>query len=122
MNESKHRCVLTLRVSSKQQRDEGFSLPAQEAIGRSYAERNDLEITKVYSIAETASKPAKRKLFNEMMAYIEEHDVKVLIVEKVDRLVRSLQDTVRMNTWLDEDPERQIHSIKDSLVLHKHSR
>ncbi len=57
-----------------------------------------------------------------MMEYIRTQRVKILVVEKVDRLVRSFKDTVLIDEWLEEDGERQVHFVKDSLVLHRGSR
>lgn len=114
--------VLMARVSSREQRDEGFSLPAQERLLQEYAKRQDLRVVKVFLIAETASKPVQRRLFGTMMEFIRERGVTSLVVEKVDRLVRSFKDTVLIDDWLEADEARRLHCVKDSLVLHKHSR
>jgi len=48
--------------------------------------------------------------------------IKILICEKVDRFTRNFKDAVMIDDWLDEDEERQVHMVKDSLVLRKNSR
>ena len=40
------------RVSSKDQEDTGYSLPAQEKLLRDYADRNGFELVKVFAIQE----------------------------------------------------------------------
>ncbi len=122
--ESRRKAVILARVSTKEQEEDGFSLPAQEKIMKDYAKRSDLnlDVVKPFSIAESASKTKQRKIFNEMMVFVNESNIKVLIVEKVDRLTRSFKDMVMIDEWLEEDEERQIHLVKDGLVLHKNAR
>ena len=45
-----------------------------------------------------------------------------LVIEKVDRHVRNLHDAVETHDWLISDENKQVHFVKDSLVLHKNSR
>jgi site-specific DNA recombinase len=56
------------------------------------------------------------------MKFIEDNNVKHLIVEKVDRHVRNLHDAVETNDWLMADEAKRVHFVKDSLVMHKNSR
>jgi site-specific DNA recombinase len=112
-------CVIYCRVSSKEQEETGYSLPSQEKLLREYAERrNHFTVFQVFSVAESASGTKQRKVFAEMMAFISKHDIKNLVVEKVDRLTRNLKEAVFANDWLDEDKERKIHFVKNNLVLH----
>jgi site-specific DNA recombinase len=113
--------VILARVSSKEQQ-EGYSLSAQERLLQDYCNRGGLEGKKVFRIAETASKSKQRLVFAGMMLHIEKNSIKVLIVEKVDRLVRNFKDTVMIDDWLEADEARQVHFVKDSLILHKNSR
>src|SRR5437868_2705487 len=81
--------VLYARVSSKEQAEEGFSIPAQRHLLRTYAEREHLQIVIEFSDDETA-KAAGRTGFGHMLTFFCEHpDVRHLIVEKVDRLTRN---------------------------------
>jgi site-specific DNA recombinase len=114
--------VLIARVSSKGQEEEGFSLEAQVKILTNYCGSSNLRIGKVYKIAESASKSEQRKIFKKAMEYVAQHDVKHLVVEKVDRHVRNLHDAVDTHDWLMADEERRVHFVKDSLVMHKNSR
>lgn len=114
--------VILNRVSSKDQEYEGYSLPAQEKLLKEYAEKQNLKVFKVYTIAEKASKSEQRHIFHEMMELVTKQGIKILVFEKVDRAVRNFKDTVLIDDWLEEDTERKVHFVKDGLVLHKNSR
>lgn len=109
------------RVSSKDQED-GYSLQSQDKLIKTYSENLNLRLVKVFKIAETASKAKQRRIFREAMKFVSNHNVKNLIVEKVDRHARNFHDAVETDEWLQADETRKIHFIKDSLVLHKNSR
>lgn len=51
-----------------------------------------------------------------------DHEVRNLIVEKVDRHARNFYDAVETDEWLQANETRKIHFIKDGLALHKNSR
>src|SRR3989344_7420284 len=57
-----------------------------------------------------------------MMQYVQKQGLKIIICEKVDRLTRSFKDAVMIDEWLEDDEERQVHLVKDSLIMHKNSR
>lgn len=114
--------VILARVSSKRQEEEGYSLPAQKKLLRNYALDRGLNPIKDFEIAETASKTEQRKIFKEAMKFIETHRVKHLVIEKVDRHVRNLHDAVETHDWLMADEAKNVHFVKDSLVLNKNSK
>ena len=107
----KTKAVIYARVSSKEQEETGYSLPAQEKLLTEHALRKDLEVVKVFSIAESASGSKQRKIFAEMFEFIQKKNIPVLLCEKVDRLTRNLKEALIANDWLDADPERQIHFV-----------
>lgn len=109
------------RVSSKDQED-GYSLESQDKLINTYADNHRLRLLRVFKIAETASKAKQRRIFRDAMKFIAKHEVKNLIVEKVDRHARNFYDAVETDEWLQSDEARKIHFIKDGLVLHKNSR
>ncbi|MEV4560631.1 recombinase family protein [Kitasatospora sp. NPDC049285] len=110
-----------MRVSSKEQEQEGYSLEAQERYLRDYCERAGLKVVKVFFISESASKAVQRKTFNEAMAYLKKQNILHFVCEKVDRLLRNLTDAVMVEAWLETDERRRLHCPKNSLVLHKNS-
>src|SRR3989338_104903 len=114
--------VIYARVSSKEQEETGYSLPAQEKFLKDYAEKKNLHAVRVFSVSESASGKKLREVFSQMMEYTKKGGVKIIICEKADRLTRNFKDAVMIDEWLNEDEGRQIHIVKDSLVLHKNSR
>ena len=114
--------VILARVSSREQEAEGYSLPAQIKLQTEYCGRKGLSIKKTFSIAESASGKRQREVFDQMMTYIDHHQVKHFVVEKVDRLTRNFKDAVMIDDWLEADEERRVHLVKDSLIMHKNSR
>src|SRR5258708_7175595 len=116
--------VLFCRVSSREQEVDGYSLPAQEKLLKDYAFKlkyNSREV-KIFSISESASGRKQRQIFSEMLEYIQKRMVNVIICEKVDRLTRNLKDAVDINDWLNTNPERHVHFVKEGVVLDKDSK
>ena len=113
--------ITLARVSSKEQEEEGYSVDAQTNFLEKYCESKQLRVVKRFKIAETASKPEMRKEFQELLKYLYEHDIKNLVVEKVDRLTRNSKSAITVDDWLDEDAERMLHLPKNGLILHKNS-
>lgn len=116
------KAVIYARVSSREQEETGYSLPAQEKLLRDYAERQGLKVTKTFSVAESASGAKQRQVFAEMMDYMSREQVPHLLCEKVDRLTRNLKEAVVANDWVEADPGRKIHFVKQSLVIHKNAK
>lgn len=122
MNNKKIKCVLYCRVSSKEQEETGYSLPSQEKLLVEYANRKEFDPIKVFSVAESASGAKQRKTFGEMMEYMKKKNISILLCEKVDRLTRNLKEAVVANDWIEVDSERQIHFVKQNLVIHKNAK
>ena len=121
---SKTRAVIYCRVSSKEQENEGYSLPAQEKFLKEYAQReeNDYKIAEVFQMSESAGGKVTRKIFQEMMEYIHKHDISVVIVETTDRLTRNFADVPVIDAWILANEEHQIHLAKEGCILHKNSK
>lgn len=116
------KAVILARVSSKSQEDEGYSLDSQVKLLQSYCASKSLLVAKTYKITESASKTSQRRIFKDAMKFIEDNEIKHLIIEKVDRHVRNLNDAVETHDWLMADENKQVHFVKDSLIMHKNSR
>ena len=108
--------VAYARVSSKKQEDEGYSIPAQIKLLNSYAEKNNIELVKIFTESETA-KRAGRKAFNEMLLFIKEKNINTILVEKTDRLYRNFKDYVTL-----DDYELEVHLVKEGTILSKNSK
>lgn len=113
--------LIYARVSTKEQEESGYSLPAQKKILQEYCEKKDLNPLRIFSVAESASGKQERLIFKEMLEHARKKKIKNLVFEKVDRAARNFKEAVALNEWLEEDDERKIHSVKDSLVMHKGS-
>jgi site-specific DNA recombinase len=116
------KAVILARVSSKSQEDEGYSLDSQVKLLQAYCHGKGMTVAYTFKITESASKASQRRTFKEAMKYIEDNGIKHLIIEKVDRHVRNLHDAVETHDWLIADEDKQVHFVKDSLVMHKNSR
>ncbi len=93
----KIKAVLYARVSSTNQEKDGFSIPAQLELLRTYAGKHDIEIVREFKEAETA-KQAGRHQFNEMLKFLQKNkDVKTILCEKTDRLYRNFKDYVNLD-------------------------
>jgi len=114
--------VLFARVSSREQEETGYSLPSQEKLLKEYAERKNFKIAKNFSISESASGKYQRKSFDDMLDHIKKNNVKIIVCEKVDRLTRNLRDAVLINEWINGNPEREVHFVKENCILSKDSK
>src|ERR1700755_1341244 len=109
--------VVYARVSSKEQEKEGFSIPAQLKSLKEYATVQGFMVAREYVDVETA-KQSGRAAFGEMVAYLRAHSsVRVLLVEKTERLYRNLKDWVTV-----DELEVEIHFPKEGVVLSRDSR
>lgn len=110
------KAVAYARVSSKEQDNEGFSIPAQQKLLRNYAASEGLNIVQEFVDVETA-KVAGRTNFVAMVRYLKAHpDVRAILVEKTDRLYRNIKDWVTLSE-LDVD----LHFPKEGEVLSRGS-
>lgn len=121
-NQTQKTCIIIARVSSKDQEQEGYSLPSQVKFLTEYSERQGFKIKEVFHISETASKKEQRKKFNKALKFAITNGIDNLVFEKVDRVTRNLHSSVDIYDWLAADEQRQVHCVKDSLILHKFSK
>jgi site-specific DNA recombinase len=109
--------VVYARVSSKDQEREGFSIPAQLDLLRSYAAGRQLKIAEEFVDVETA-KQAGRAAFGQMVTFARKHAGRLIVlVEKTDRLYRNLRDWVTI-----DELDAEIHLVKENVVLSPESR
>jgi site-specific DNA recombinase len=112
-----NKAVLYARVSSKEQEREGYSIPAQCKLLRSYARRHDYQIVHEFIDVETA-KQSGRTHFTEMIRFLEEHpQVRILLCEKTDRLYRNFKDYVTI-----DELDVTLIFVKEGSVLNRSSR
>jgi DNA invertase Pin-like site-specific DNA recombinase len=122
MNQPNKKCVNYCRVSSREQEETGYSLDSQKKLLHDYSVNKGLKIEKLFSVSESASGHKQREVFEEMLEKLKKGRIKVIVCEKVDRLTRNLRDAVRINEWINEDPEREVHFAKENWVLTRDSK
>ena len=114
---ARKQAVIYARVSSKEQEKEGFSIPAQLKLLKEYAAAQSFAVVQEYVDVETA-KQTGRTAFGEMVAYLKAHpSIRVMLVEKTDRLYRNLKDWVTV-----DELDVEIHFPKEGVVLSRESR
>lgn len=118
----KSRAVILARVSSKSQEDEGYSLDSQVKLLTGYCANKGFIVDKIFKIAETASKEQSRRIFKELLTYMNKNAIYHLAVEKTDRLTRNMKDAVAIDDWLSRDADRMLHLVKENIQLHKESK
>ena len=116
-NTQRAKAISYARVSSKEQEKEGFSIPAQQKLLQGYAENHGFHIVQEFVDVETA-KQSGRTNFEEMLRFLKSHaSVRVVLVEKTDRLYRNLKDWVQL-----DDLDIEIHLVKEGVILSRDSR
>lgn len=93
MNNIKQRAAIYCRVSTAEQVD-GFSLSEQERICKEYCERMNYKVVGVFVDGGKSGKNLDRYEFKKMFECIENDEIDVIIVYKLDRLSRKLRDVV----------------------------
>ena len=116
-NSTVTKAVVLARVSSKEQED-GHSLEAQLSNLESYAQRENIEIIKVFRIFESSTKNYRPE-FEQMIAFIKGQKQRIgLIVDCVDRLQRSFVHTPILD-FLIRKYKPEIHFVRERNVLNK---
>ena len=111
------KAVIYARVSSNDQEQTGFSIPAQLQMLRDHANKAGLEVVEEFLEVESASK-AGRKEFSRMVQLItNDNSITEILVEKTDRLYRNFKDHVMI-----DDLGINIQFVNDGRVIGKDSK
>lgn len=96
--------VAYLRVSTKEQEDEGYSLDNQELSAKEYAEKNNLKIEKTWKCSESGWIKKERKYFEEMLDYVhnKKRNIKHIIFYSSDRASRNMSDYIKIEQLREE--------------------
>jgi DNA invertase Pin-like site-specific DNA recombinase len=114
---TKRKSVAYVRVSSKEQEREGFSIQAQKRLLREYAKKNDISIQKMFTDVETAKRTG-RPSFKQMLEFLKDNpDCGIVLVEKTDRLYRNFRDCVTL-----DDLKVELHFVKENSIISENSR
>ncbi len=115
-----NQALLYLRVSSREQEKEGFSLDAQEKLGIDYALRKGLKIAKVYKVSESAWRE-ERTAFNLMIDYAKRHsEIGHIIFDVTDRMTRNDFDKLKIYTLIKEHG-KTVHFSRSNKIIDRNS-
>lgn len=111
LNRDQYGAVSYIRVSSQEQKNDGYSLDAQEKLVADYGRRIPNSLAENFHDVETA-KRAGRKGFSAMLEFLEANpNIRHVVVEKIDRLFRNWDDffaILRFRVW--------IHAVKEGEI------
>ena len=102
MNEEKKVAGIYKRVSTLDQKREGFSLPEQDEKLREFCKFKGYEIYKVYEDAGISAKNDKRPAYQEMIQDIKDKKINVIVAFKLDRLTRSVYDIEKLMKFVND--------------------
>ena len=114
------KAIILARVSTKEQEEQGSSIPAQVSRLNQYAQKMGFEILKAYELTESSSQD-NRKKFEKLLKLIYEQTEPIAIVtDTVDRLQRSFKESVELDT-LRKAGKIELHFNREGLVIHQQS-
>ncbi|HHT9107121.1 MAG TPA: recombinase family protein [Candidatus Wunengus sp. YC63] len=114
------KALLYIRVSSKEQEKEGYSLDAQEKLGLAYASRKNLNIDKIWKVSESAWDEG-RTAFNQMIECAKRHnEIKHIIFDITDRMTRNDFDKLKIYNLI-YDHDKTIHFSRTNKMFNKDS-
>jgi len=108
--------IILSRVSTREQAEEGQSIPAQTRRLTEYVDRKGLEHWKVFEIAESSTKDSRKKFEAVLDVIRQSKEPLALVVETVDRLQRSFKESVVLDD-LRKEGKIEIHFMRENLVL-----
>lgn len=103
MNEEKKIAGIYKRVSTLEQKRDGFSLPEQEEKLREFCKFKGYEIYKVYADEGISAKDDKRPAYQQMIQDIKDKKINVIVAFKLDRLTRSVFDIEKLMKFVNDN-------------------
>ncbi len=109
------KAVIYLRVSTKEQAEEGYSIPAQAEACRRFITDRGWKLADEYVDRGESARSADRPQLQAMLASLaEDSSIDCLVVHKLDRLARNLEDHAALRAAL-RKAGVQLHSVTESL-------
>ena len=105
------RCGIYVRVSTDEQRDNGYSIDSQLRMIKEYCEKNNYDIVDVYNDAGHSGKDLMRPEMQRLLKDIKSHKIEKIVAIKVDRLTRNNYDGFWLLNYCEE------HDVKIELIL-----
>ena len=105
------RCGVYVRVSTEDQRDNGYSIDSQLRMIKEYCEKNNYDIVDIYNDAGHSGKDLMRPEMQRLLKDIKSHKIETIVAIKVDRLTRNNYDGFWLLNYCEE------HDVKIELIL-----
>ena len=105
------RCGVYVRVSTEDQRDNGYSIDSQLRMIKEYCEKNNYDIVDVYNDAGHSGKDLMRPEMQRLLKDIKSHKIEIIVAIKVDRLTRNNYDGFWLLNYCEE------YDVKIELIL-----
>lgn len=114
------KAILLARVSTREQLEEGQSIPAQVRRLTEYALRRNLTIEDTIQLTESSTKET-RKQFDALITAIKKRNEPIaLVTDTVDRLQRSFRETPLLDE-LRKEGKIELHFLREGLIVSKES-
>ena len=91
------------RVSTLDQKREGFSLGEQEERLKEFCKFKGYEVYKIYADEGISAKNDKRPAYQEMMRDVKDKKINVIVAFKLDRLTRSVYDIEKLMKFVNDN-------------------
>ena len=99
------KCVIYTRVSTTEQANQGYSLQRQKEECIEFAKKNGYEIVEIFEERGESAKTTDRTELKSMMEFCTQprkKDIKALILWKIDRLARNMEDYYFLNDFFNK--------------------
>jgi site-specific DNA recombinase len=95
-----NKAIIYVRVSTREQAEEGMSLYTQEKACREYAAKRGIQVDRVFVEEGESAKTIHRTQLKELLAYCADHrkEIDSLILFKINRLSRKTQDYLALKS------------------------
>ncbi len=114
------KAIILARVSTREQMEEGSSLPSQVRRMREYCNHRKLPVYQEFEITESSSKDS-RKEFSKIIEIIGKSKEPIaLITDTIDRLQRSFRESVILDDFRKQE-KLTLHFLRENLILNKDS-
>ena len=105
------RCAVYVRVSTDDQKDNGYSIDSQLRMIKEYCEKHNDDIVDVYNDAGHSGKDLRRPEMQRMLDDVKSGKIEKIVAIKVDRLTRNNYDGFWLLNYCED------HDVKIELIL-----
>lgn len=114
------KAIILARVSTKEQEEEGHSIPSQVRRLTEYAQKKQLVIFKTFQITESSCLDTRNE-FEKVISFIRRSKESItLITDTVDRLQRSFRESVILEEFR-KSGKLELHFFRENLILNQNS-